>query len=93
MEKKKDQLGFIAEEVAGVNKTLVAYDEDGVTPRSVKYDSLHALTVKELQKHQQRIEEYERRLIFQGGLIEDLLKKIDALEQQVNTTGKTQPNP
>ena len=49
----KDQLGFIAEEVAEVFPTIVNYDNDGI-PYSIKYDSLHAPVIKELQNHNNR---------------------------------------
>src|SRR5581483_9112470 len=52
----KDHIGFIAEEVAQVLPSVVNYDDDG-TPRSVKYECFHALEIKEVQNHQQELDD------------------------------------
>jgi hypothetical protein len=71
----KDQLGFIAEEVSHVFPTVVNYEADG-SPRSIKYDCLHAPTIKELQNHQKKLESHE-------DIIATLIKKIEALQAQL----------
>src|SRR5205814_97095 len=52
----KNQTGFIAEEFAEVFPSLIAHDRDG-SIESIKYDGLHALKIREIQKHQQRLTE------------------------------------
>lgn len=51
---QEDDLGFVAEEVEGVNPLLVTYHEERV--EGVKYEQLTAVLVKALQEQQREIE-------------------------------------
>lgn len=53
---KTRKVGFIAEEVDQVDKRLVAYEKDGVTPRSVMYAEYTALLTKAIQEQQRQID-------------------------------------
>ena len=59
----KNVLGLIAEEVhdAAPDLNLVVLDKDG-RPDNVNYQYLHALEIRELQKHQQRLDALEKQL-------------------------------
>lgn len=55
-------LGFIAEDVDLIDKRLVDYEEDGITPRSIRYLELTALLTKAIQEQQAQIEELKGQL-------------------------------
>lgn len=56
------QYGFIAEDVAAVDHNLSIFEQDGVTPKSWRQDSVIALLVKGIQFQQAEIEQ-----LSQGG--------------------------
>lgn len=51
------EYGLIAEDVAKVDPTLVAYEADGITPRTIRYEGVTALLVKKVQDQQQQIDQ------------------------------------
>src|SRR4029077_4740011 len=59
----KNVLGLVAEEVhaAAPHLNLAVLDKDG-RPDNVNYQYLHALEIRELQKHQQRLETLEKQM-------------------------------
>ena len=73
----KNWSGFVAEEVAEVLPDLVNYDAEGI-PFSTRDVCFHALAIKELQKHQQR-------LAYQDIIISQLRDKIEQYEGVTNT--------
>jgi hypothetical protein len=48
-------LGFIAEEMQDVDKRLVQYESDGITPRTVRYEEITAVLAKAIQEQQAQI--------------------------------------
>ncbi len=78
----KDYLGFVAEEVAEVFPSLVNYDDDG-TPRSVKYECFHALSIKEIQKHQQQLQAHDNLLHNHKKNLDNLLFKLSNLQTKI----------
>ncbi len=79
----KDYLGFIAEEVAEIFPSLVNCDDDG-TPRSVKYECFHALSIKEIQKQQKQLEQQEIIITSQTEIINNLLSLIEKLQTKMD---------
>jgi hypothetical protein len=51
-----NHVGLIAEEVQQVEPRLVFYEDDGVTPRGVRYTELTALLTKAIQEQQARLD-------------------------------------
>jgi hypothetical protein len=85
---KPIQYGLIAEEVAEVNRELVAYDADG-RPGSVKYHVLPALLVAEVQRLEQErlaqraiVDEHQRRLEQQAAELAALRALVDSMTRQ-----------
>jgi hypothetical protein len=54
---KRQQIGFIAEEMVNVVPDLVALEKDGKTPKSVAYQNLTAVLVKAVQEQQHEIDD------------------------------------
>ena len=55
------QYGLVAEEVAEVAPSLVAYDKDGA-PQTVRYHFVNAMLLNEVQKQRRHIQDLEARL-------------------------------
>jgi hypothetical protein len=69
------QLGLVAEEVAGVNPDLVITDKEG-KPYSVRYDQVNAMLLNEfLKEHRAFVEEQLK--------VADQQKQIDALKEEL----------
>ncbi len=88
----KDDVGFIAEEVGAVVPQLVAWEEDGVNAKSLKYDRISALTVEAIKSQQVLIEELrgELELERERHLAEMALAegRVAELERQVAEQGQ-----
>ena len=54
--------GLIAEEVEKVVQELVGYEDDNVTPRTVRYEEMVSLLVRGMQEQQKQIEELKRQV-------------------------------
>lgn len=52
---QSERVGLAAEEVEKVDKRLVGYEKDGVTPRSVGYEQIVPLLIKGMQEQQGQI--------------------------------------
>lgn len=61
-----NHVGLIAEEVQGVEPRLVFYDNDGVTPRGVRYNELTAVLIKAIQEQQARLDALTGNLAIAG---------------------------
>ena len=66
-------LAFFAEEVAEVDPALVLFGPDGL-PQTVRYHFLAPLLIAEVQQQRRTIEQ-------QQALIEDLLARVERLEE------------
>src|SRR5205809_2969404 len=53
------QFGLVAEDVAKVNRDLVAFDEEG-KPYTVRYEALNAMLLNEFLKEHRKVEEQVR---------------------------------
>lgn len=51
----QERLGLVAEEVAEIEPRLVFFEEDGVTPRGVRYSEIASLLIKSIQEQQAMI--------------------------------------
>lgn len=51
-----EQIGLIAENVATIEPDLALYEQDGFTPRSVRYEHVAAVLVEAVQEQQKEIE-------------------------------------
>ncbi len=74
---RKNLYGFIAEDVAGVYPSIVNYDGQGL-PCNYVADTLHALTIKEVQKQKQKLDAHD-------GIIKALLITIASMQAQIAT--------
>lgn len=54
---KKQQYGFIAEDVALVDPLLVSFEADGITPRSVQYENYTAVLTKAIQEIEKQVKD------------------------------------
>ena len=68
------QYGLIAEEVAEIDPALVLFGPDG-QPQTVRYHFLAPLLLSEVQQQRRTIEE-------QRALIENLLQRVERLENR-----------
>ncbi len=58
----KPQFGLYAEDVAAVDKRLAIYEQDGVTPKSYRQESIIALLVKGMQEQQKQISRLQSKI-------------------------------
>jgi hypothetical protein len=58
----EDHIGLIAEELEPLYPEFVVYEEDKITAKSIEYDKIVALLIKELQLEKQRRKELENRI-------------------------------
>jgi hypothetical protein len=72
------QFGLIAEDVEGVNRDLVARDEEG-KPYSVRYDQVNAMLLNEFLKEHQTVQELKSAAAKQEAMIARQQKQIEAL--------------
>src|SRR5262249_900802 len=70
-DKRQPQFGLIAEEVAEVDRHLVALDKEG-KPFSVRYDKVNAMLLNEFLKEHRKVREQET-------MINDLKKEIETV--------------
>src|SRR3982750_3602241 len=69
------QFGLVAEEVAKVNRDLVARDDEG-KPYTVRYEAVNAMLLNEFLKEHRKVE--QQRKDFEAALAQQQ-KQIDAL--------------
>lgn len=74
--------GFVAEDVYTIAPHLVVLNQEG-QPEAVAYNALHALTIKELQKHQQQLSAQQQQCNAQTILLQKQGSIIDILLQNV----------
>lgn len=74
---RKNLYGFIAEDVAQAYPSIVNYDGQGL-PCNYVADTLHALTIKEVQKQKQKLDTHD-------GVIKALLITIASMQAQIAT--------
>ena len=60
---EEEHIGLIAEELNMLYPEFVVYEEDNVTPKSIQYDKLVALLIKELQLEKSRRKDLELRVV------------------------------
>lgn len=77
-EMHKEQVGFIAEEVAEHFPQIVCYEKDGITPNGLRYDLMSALLLKGWQEQQVLLEQ-------QQYLIKALQEKLDQQARRVES--------
>ena len=83
----KDIPGFIAEEIYETAPNLAILNNEN-QPENIAYNSLHALVIKEIQKHQQQLKKlktitYERALII-NNLVGLILKGEQIIVDDIN---------
>ncbi len=82
----EERIGFIAEEVEDVDNRLMFYEQDGDTPRGVRYEDIVALVVKSVQELADRLDAIEAQLAAAGqgvgNFIDLIVEKITADEVQ-----------
>jgi hypothetical protein len=84
----KDIPGFIAEEVHAIAPSLAILNNEGQA-ENVAYNSLHALAIREIQKHQQHIEAQNTLITHQANTINTLVSLIKQLQSAIQTiTGR-----
>lgn len=59
---KKRKVGMIAEEVNKIDTRLVAYEQDGKTPRAIMYAEYTAVLTKAIQEQQKEIEDLKEQI-------------------------------
>jgi hypothetical protein len=59
---KHERVGLIAEDVAKIDRRLVGFEKDGVTPRTVGYEQIVPVLIKAVQEQQKEIEELKRQV-------------------------------
>ena len=59
----ENHIGLIAEELNVIYPEFVVYEDDKVTPKSIQYDKLVALLIKELQLEKSRRNDLENRIL------------------------------
>jgi hypothetical protein len=69
------QYGLVAEEVAAVDKGLVAYKTDGA-PETVRYHFINAMLLNEVQKQHRHIEEQEAHIKALNARLESIEKRL-----------------
>lgn len=88
----RPDVGLIAEEVAKVFPEVVTYEEDGSTPRGVRYEPLIGVLVEALKAQQQTIEDAQetigdqrQRLDTQQSQLDALADRLERLEELVQS--------
>jgi len=81
-------IGVLAEEVAEVFPELVAYEDDGTTPRGVRYAHLTAVLIEVAKSQQDALTATRDRLAAQERRIDALSQRLHRLEQAL-----TAPSP
>jgi len=76
------QFGLVAEEVAKVNRDLVARDREG-KPFTVRYDAVNAMLLNEFLKEHKQVTELARKNREQDRRYEDQSRKLEGLEATV----------
>ncbi|HEY4932969.1 MAG TPA: tail fiber domain-containing protein [Terriglobales bacterium] len=77
------QYGLIAEEVAKVFPELAAYEKDGTTPYTVKYQLLTPMLLNELQKQHAVVSAQQQQLETQGQKMLAQQHEIEGLKSQL----------
>jgi len=65
------EFGLVAEDVAKVDRDLVAYDDQG-KPYTVRYEAVNAMLLNEFLKEHRRNEQQEARITEQQKEIDEL---------------------
>lgn len=78
------QVGLVAEEVAEVDKRLVAMDEKG-DPRAVRYQQLTAVLVKAIQEQQGQIADLRELVVEHDSELRTLRTEIYNLQSELRT--------
>jgi hypothetical protein len=74
-------IGVLAEEVAEVFPELVAYEDDGTTPRGVRYAQLTAVLIEVAKAQQSALSATEARIAAQDRQIDALTERLRRLEE------------
>ena len=87
------QLGYIAEEVYDINKYLATYNSIDGPPVNINWDNIAVFTVEEVKKLKvtsdnsvSEIAKLNDIIIKQQNSIDDLLSRVQILEQNASTT-------
>jgi uncharacterized coiled-coil protein SlyX len=76
------QFGLVAEDVAKVNRDLVAFDEEG-KPYTVRYEALNAMLLNEFLKEHRKVEEQVRANQEQQITITELKSAVAAQQDEI----------
>jgi Chaperone of endosialidase len=83
------QYGLIAEEVAKVYPEMVAYEKDGTTPYTVKYQLLTPMLLNEFQKQHAVVTTQQQQLETQGQKMLAQQQEIEGLKSQLQLQNAT----
>lgn len=80
----RDEIGFIAEDIAKLDKRLVFYEADGETLRGVHYQQLTAVLTKAIQEQGTKLEDINQQLVDTGLRVDGLSEEMKALAGRVD---------
>jgi len=83
--KHRPQFGLIAEEVAEVDRSLVAFDKEG-KPFSVRYDKVNAMLLNAFLKEHRKVESQERQIHEQQARIVELMSTVEQDEKSFQSS-------
>jgi hypothetical protein len=79
----RQDIGFIAEEVAKVIPEVVSWEEDGQNARGVNYDHLVAVAIEGIKAQQSQIQTLEREKAELKESLDAMQAKLDRLSQKL----------
>jgi hypothetical protein len=79
----RQDVGFIAEEVAKVIPEVVSWEEDGQNARGVNYDHLVAVAIEGIKAQQSQIQTLEREKAELKESLETMQAKLDRLTEKL----------
>ncbi len=78
------QFGLVAEQVAKVNRDLVARDDEG-KPYSVRYEAVNAMLLNEFLKEHRKVEKQDEKITKLEATVAELSSMVNKLNAQVQT--------
>jgi predicted RNase H-like nuclease (RuvC/YqgF family) len=81
----RDDLGFIAEDVAEVIPEVVSWEDDGQNARGVNYDHLVAVAIEGIKAQQSQIQTLEREKAELKESLASMQAKLDRLSATLET--------
>ena len=79
---RSPQFGLIAEQVAEIDSTLVAFDKEK-KPYTVRYDQVNAMLLNEFLKEHRKVQELEKGVIALIAQVKEQAAQIQKISAQV----------